>query len=258
LLPFEEARDYVHSLGFLNSVEWDEYLNVPMFQKKPRNLPELPSNIPQFPEGVYEDEWNGWQDWLGNDEALEWRDFEEARDYVRSVGLRDFDEWWEWAISDARPRDIPMQPKFAYEEEGWNGWRDWLETWRSYEEAREFVRSVSGVPRSGTSTASLVRSQMTFPGTRERSTATNGSRRYPSMTQNTKQWRGWSDWLGAVSQWDRETLLTFLEDLRPRLKDLSETELHMMLQQAGAMPALKKALPDSSGLGVIRDLKENT
>jgi hypothetical protein len=32
LLPFEEARDYVHSLGFLNSVEWDEYLNVPMFQ----------------------------------------------------------------------------------------------------------------------------------------------------------------------------------------------------------------------------------
>jgi hypothetical protein len=123
-------------------VEWDEYLNVPMFQKKPRNLPELPSNIPQFPEGVYEDEWNGWQDWLGNDEALEWRDFEEARDYVRSVGLRDFDEWWEWAISDARPRDIPMQPKFAYEEEGWNGWRDWLETWRSYEEAREFVRSL--------------------------------------------------------------------------------------------------------------------
>jgi len=78
------------------------------------------------------------------------------------------------------------------------------------------------------------------------------------MTQNTKQWRGWSDWLGAVSQWDRETLLTFLEDLRPRLKDLSETELHMMLQQAGATPALKKALPDSSGLGVIRDLKENT
>ena len=70
------------------------------------------------------------------------------------------------------------------------------------------------------------------------------------MTQNTKQWRGWSDWLGAVGQWDRETLLTFLEDLRPRLKDLSETELHMMLQQAGAMPALKKALPDSSGLGV--------
>ena len=77
------------------------------------------------------------------------------------------------------------------------------------------------------------------------------------ITRNTQQWRGWSDWLGAVSQWDRETLLTFLEDLRPRLGDLTETELHMLLQQAGAMPALKRALPEGGSIGVIRDLKDN-
>jgi len=114
-----------------------------MFRKLPRKLPELPSRIPHFPEMIYEDEWQGWQDWLGYEEALEWRDFEEAKDYVRSLGLRDSNDYWEWAISDARPRDIPMRPGLEYKDDpGWNGFKDFIGAWRPYEEARDFVRSL--------------------------------------------------------------------------------------------------------------------
>jgi hypothetical protein len=80
------------------------------------------------------------------------------------------------------------------------------------------------------------------------------------MTQNTKErgrFGGWDDFLGSRSRWDREALLNFLEDLRPYLKDLKETELHIILQQEGAMPALKKVLPENGSIGVIRDLKDN-
>jgi hypothetical protein len=80
------------------------------------------------------------------------------------------------------------------------------------------------------------------------------------MTQNTTEqgeWRGWADFLGVVSIWNRSTLLAFLEDLRPHLKDLEETELYLILQQGGAMPGLQKALGKSTALGVLKDLQEN-
>ena len=141
LLPFEEAKEWVHALGIWNQVEWAEYINTPMYSPRPRNLPERPSAIPYSPDEAYADEWNGWADWLGNDETLEWRDFEEAREYVRSLGLRDYDDYYDWAMSEDRPPDIPRSPNWAYEEE-WADWQDWLGGYRSYEEAREFVRSL--------------------------------------------------------------------------------------------------------------------
>jgi hypothetical protein len=141
-LPFEEARECVHAFGFWNKVEWDEYVNTPMYCPTPRNLPERPSNIPYFPDEVYQDEWNDWSDWLGNDADQEWLDFEEAREYVRSLGLRDYWEYYEWAMSEARPPGIPLHPYLAYKEEGWYDLQDFLRGYRSYEEAREFVRSL--------------------------------------------------------------------------------------------------------------------
>ena len=54
-LPYTEARDFVRSMGFKNTREWDEY------RKKDRRL-----NIPSNPPIVYKNQgWISWMDWLG-------------------------------------------------------------------------------------------------------------------------------------------------------------------------------------------------
>jgi hypothetical protein len=71
------------------------------------------------------------------------------------------------------------------------------------------------------------------------------------------QWRGWGDWLGAVNMWTSRTLLSFLKDLRPRLPQLEERELYLIIQQGGMMPGLRRALGKASALAVLKDLKDN-
>ena len=84
------------------------------------------------------------------------------------------------------------------------------------------------------------------------------------MSQNTNntvqeggEWRGWADWLGVVNVWNRQTLLAFLEDLRPHLESLEEKELYAIIAQSGAMPALRGAFDKERPGRLIQDLKEN-
>ena len=42
------------------------------------------------------------------------RSFEEAREFVRSLGLQDYEEWCEYRKSEDRPLDIPTAPNTAY------------------------------------------------------------------------------------------------------------------------------------------------
>jgi hypothetical protein len=86
-----------------------------------------------------------------------------------------------------------------------------------------------------------------------------------NMTDNTNinteeqdgEWRGWADWLGVVNVWNRETLLAFLEDLRPHLEHLEEKELYAIIAQSGAMPGLAQAFGRDKPGKLIQDLKEN-
>jgi hypothetical protein len=61
----------------------------------------------------------------------EWRPFEEARAFVRNLGLRRQRDWYAYAKSKmpqvgTRPPDIPWNPQRTYKDKGWNDWRDWL------------------------------------------------------------------------------------------------------------------------------------
>src|SRR6266487_2552770 len=77
-----------------------------------------------------------------------WRPFEEARAFARSLALKSKEEWGLWARSDARPIDIPKVPIAVYEHKGWISWGDWLGTrnkkggFRLFGEARTYVRSL--------------------------------------------------------------------------------------------------------------------
>lgn len=46
----------------------------------------------------------------GKSKRKNWRPFEEAREFVRALGLQRQREWAEWAKTDARPTDIPFNP----------------------------------------------------------------------------------------------------------------------------------------------------
>jgi hypothetical protein len=60
-------------------------------------------------------------------EAGDWRPFDEARAFVRGLGLRSSLEWQEWSKSGERPVHIPASPRDDYPDE-WCGWKDWLGT----------------------------------------------------------------------------------------------------------------------------------
>jgi len=227
---FEEAREYVWSMNFDSVEEFWTWCAAG----------EKPGDIATRPDRAYPDEWVGWKDWLGTTNKPQrtrgkekWRPFEEARGYARILNLRGVKEWQAWAASDERPYDIPKAPASAYKDAGWQDWGDWLgKEWWPFEEAREYVRSLglgnstewSEYCRSGQKPDDIPAAPQVAYG----------------------EWRGSADWLGIAGSWTRSNLLAFLEDLRPRLGDLGETELYLILAQGGAMPGLQKALGKST------------
>jgi hypothetical protein len=53
------------------------------------------------------------------------RSFEEAREYVRSLGLKTVADWYRYARSEERPNDIPVKPRGTYSD-SWISWADFL------------------------------------------------------------------------------------------------------------------------------------
>lgn len=78
------------------------------------------------------------------------RSFEKARIFARSLKLKNIGAWQKWSKTDARPKDIPSNLA-EYYQGLWQGWGDFLGTgnvskivqkrsYRSFEEARKFAR----------------------------------------------------------------------------------------------------------------------
>jgi len=151
--PFEEAREFVQGLGLKSGSEWRDYCKSGT----------KPNDIPSAPNQVYGSEFKGMGDWLGTGyvaaQHRQYRPFEEARKFVRSLGLKNLREWRDYLTSGQKPADIPAHPEQAYSSE-YKGLRDWLGTgsgtnsshartrrdrtrpYRAFEEAREFVQGL--------------------------------------------------------------------------------------------------------------------
>ena len=88
MLEYEEAKEFVKTLGFKTWHEWMEYVAGRLKYKTPK-----PRNIPSFPYGTYKNKgWISMSDWLGVDEVdsgdEKIRDFNQAREFVRSLKLK--------------------------------------------------------------------------------------------------------------------------------------------------------------------------
>jgi hypothetical protein len=58
----------------------------------------------------------------------QWRPFEEARAFARSLNLLSSAEWVKYSKSGQKPDDIPALAHRVYKDSGWLGWGDWLGT----------------------------------------------------------------------------------------------------------------------------------
>jgi len=118
-LNFEEARSFVRSLKLKGK---DEYT---AWTKTKARKADLPVN----PNRVYEKEWVNWGDWLGTGNIATYdriyKTFEDARNYIRLLKLKNKEEYVSWTKTNDRPDDIPSNPSTVYEKE-WISWGDWL------------------------------------------------------------------------------------------------------------------------------------
>jgi superfamily II DNA or RNA helicase len=131
LLPFDEARRFVHSLGLKSQSEWFEFMKGNL-----GNLPPPPEGLPTTPSRSYTKlEWKGMGDWLGTGtvapQMMVFKPYDEARLFSRSLGLKTKDQWFEYVKGvlqnlPPRPSDIPAGPSGKYRNAGWISWADWL------------------------------------------------------------------------------------------------------------------------------------
>ena len=137
-LPFEEAKQFIHRLGFERKQQWTDW----------KKAGKRPAFIPSSPERAYKDTgWISWHDWLG----FSFMSFTAARTYMRRLGLKNRDEYWAWLRSGKRPKTIPYSPEKVYKRTGWIDLGDWLGTGNTgqqkkkrmpYEQAKKYVQAL--------------------------------------------------------------------------------------------------------------------
>jgi hypothetical protein len=142
---FEEARKFVHALGFQNNKEWLKY--------------DKPQDIPSMPHKTYKEKgWVSLGDWLGTnveswkEKAKSFLTFSEAKKFVHALGLKSKTQWAEYCSSGEKPKNIPSNPENSYKNDGWSGYGDWLgngniatylRVYKTFSEAREYAKSLN-------------------------------------------------------------------------------------------------------------------
>jgi hypothetical protein len=130
-----------------------------------------------------------------------WRQFIEARAFVRGLGLKSVAQWSAYCKSGTKPPDIPADPQRTYAEAGWAGYGDWLGTgtiapflreYRSFKNARLFARDLG------------LRSQTEWIEYCKSGKKPTDIPNAPNTVYAEAGWAGYGDWLGTVRFSDRD------------------------------------------------------
>ena len=163
---------------------------------------------------------------------IEYRSFESARDFARSLGLRNKDEWTRYAKGELedrspKPKDIPSRVDKIYKGNGWSGFDDFLCTqkvkemrknYRSFEQARNFVRDL----RLGKEEnwALYLEGKLSDKGTIPKDVPEK-----PEEIYKDKGWVNLSDWISDHYQPDPIQYRTF-EEAKEFVHNLNFDNLH--------------------------------
>ena len=210
--PFEEARAFIQKQGLQSVAEWQAFARSE----------SLPADIPASPDKVYCDTgWLGFGDWLGTGTLANfrrvYRPFEEARVFVRALGLRTRAEWDEYAKSEDRPADIPAGPRVVYLNRGWIGWGDWLGTgaiasfrrvFRPFHEARAFVHTLG------------LRGEDDWKSYTKSGSLPSDIPVGPFRVYREQGWVSWGDWLGTGTIASSRRIFRSFEEARAFVRSL--------------------------------------
>lgn len=131
---FKEAQSFVKMLSIKNVKSWRSHC-------KSANIPlDIPSN----PSRTYKNHgWKSWGDWLGTKtiatKKREYRLFNQSRNFVHSLNLKNNRDWRKYCRSGTKPIDIPSNPEHIYRNHGWVSYGDWLGSGRLWSHQRKFL-----------------------------------------------------------------------------------------------------------------------
>lgn len=210
---FAAACRFAATLELASRAVWHRYCRGQLPDRPP-----LPANIPAAPERVYRDRgWKSWGHWLGTGTVAtgsrQFRPFEDARDFVRALGLRNQREWRAYSAGrqpgkGLRPEDIPGTPERIYPQ--WLSLGDWLGTgtvapqcrqYRPFAAARRFARRLR--LKNQDEWFAYARGQIPGKGMlpADIPAAPHGAYR---------EWHGYADWLGTGNTpFSRKHFLSF-------------------------------------------------
>tara|TARA_B100001123_G_scaffold321085_1_gene360087 strand:- start:27 stop:1211 length:1185 start_codon:yes stop_codon:yes gene_type:complete len=146
--PYEESREFAHTLNFKRKEDWGEYVKDH----------ELPKGIPKSVYYVYSQEgtWVSWSDFLGydpNDRPLETPfSLYDVKEFMESNGITTKDEWESFCRNhkDKIPKGIPVALRQYFMLRGeWKGYpyifgtRDTKNLTKSYEEHQKLAETIN-------------------------------------------------------------------------------------------------------------------
>lgn len=200
-ITYAEARAIVESNDIRNHKGFRQFL-------KSKNRP---LNFPGNPKKIYASSgWLSWEHFFGIEEKPKYLSFEQAREIVHTLNLRNQEDWRNYSKSPNRIKSIPNSPWLTYKGKGWINLGDWLGTgnlsnrdkrYRSFEEARKFVHSLK---------LKSVEDWISYANSPDKP---NDIPSYPSKPYKNSGWVNWADWLGKESFQGNARKMTF-EDAR--------------------------------------------
>lgn len=188
IMKFEEVREFVRKLKLKKQKDWNLYCLSG----------EKPKDIPSNPDKAYKEYgWLSFPDWLGTEigfNGYEYLQFEEAKEFVKKLGLASQLDWSKYLKSGNRPKFIPSSPGKFYKDNGWINWGDWLgtdriadkyKTYRTFDEAKKYIQKFE------------IKSQKEWNAYAKSGGGKPDDIPYkPQRTYKDKGWKGWADFLG--------------------------------------------------------------
>jgi len=208
---FSDAKKFVHSLKLKTGSEWKEY----------SKSKQTPSDIPNDPAGVYKKEWKGMGDWLGTGRIApmnrKFRAYEDAKKFVRSLGVKTEPEWQKWCKTHKKPADIPYSPERTYKKE-WTTMGEWFGTgriadknkvWRTFSESKKFTHKLG------------LKNMEQWRGYCKSGKLPSDIPKNPNQVYK-KEWKNMGDWLGTGRIGNRNKKWLEWSEAKKEYKKLAE------------------------------------